>query len=216
MSLMRYLGMRGCMAAAIGATLMLGLVGGADANPSNGMIDGNYATVMPAYYLQEHLRPGVLNACVQITSGGNNTLTGTVKTKNHLGTWTLRRTVSLQADRGARREATGDNPPGGGLESCNYYRWHNRENDERNLTNWVNTLTAQGYTEEEARDLLGLPLAERTPSPTNWCGQRRAIKPAHGWTGRLKSDASELRVQARDHVLNMPGPIGLQYNTTCP
>ncbi len=100
-------------------TLMLGLTGGADANPSNGMIDGNYAARMPAYYLHKTLRAGVNRVCVQITSSGAN-LTGTVKTQAHGGTWTLRRTVSLTADSGAHRVGRfnrGDNrwiPPGGG------------------------------------------------------------------------------------------------------
>ena len=26
----------------------------------------------------------------------------------------------------------------------------------------------------------------------------------------------ELRVEARDHILNMPGPVGLRHNSTCP
>ncbi len=52
--------------------------------------------------------------------------------------------------------------------------------------------------------------------PVNWCRWRRSIKPAHGWTGHLTSDALKLRVQVRDHILNMPGPVFLQHTQSCP
>ncbi len=65
--------------------------------------------------------------------------------------------------------------------------------------------------------LLGLGSAADDPKrPVNWCRWRRSITPAHGWTGHLTSDASALRVEARDHILNMPGPVSLAYNSTCP
>ena len=153
----------------------------ANANPANGMIDGNYSKQMPSYYLHKHLRPGVLRACVQITSSGTDRLTGTVKTQDHAGTWTLRRTVTLEPDSGRiapNRDSEHNFVARGGQEHC--------------LFNWSGT------------------------QPTNWCGERRSIKPAHGWTGKLIPDASELRVQARDHIMNMPGRIGLAYNSTCP
>ncbi len=45
------------------ATLVTALVAcllaaAAQANPTNGMIDGSYAKMMPSYHLQKHLRPG--------------------------------------------------------------------------------------------------------------------------------------------------------------
>ncbi len=161
----------------------------ANANTTNGMIDGNYAKSMPSYYLHKHLRPGVARVCVQITSNGTDRLTGTVKTRGHSGNWTLRRTVSLEPDSGAfpasTRDLDGNFIAHGGRENCRGMEFKGP----------------------------GFPWGTQ---PTNWCGARRSIKPAHGWTGKLIADASELRVQARDHILNMPGQVGLRHGSTCP
>ncbi len=83
-------------------TLLVGLGGAADANPSTGMIDGSYAAQMPAYSLQTTLRPGVKRVCVQIRSQDPMVLLGTVKTQDHGGTWTdTGRLVTLVPDSGA-------------------------------------------------------------------------------------------------------------------
>ncbi len=160
------------------------------ANPANGMIDGNYARSMPSYYLQKHLRPGVARVCVQITSNGTDRLTGTVKTRDHSGTWTLRRTVSLEPDSGSIKR--------GGLENCEFYNQKYIDSDDV-----IHNRPGDGRT-------------QLTSPNTNFCGERRSIKPAHGWTGKLISNSSELRVQARDHILNMPGQVGLRHGSTCP
>ncbi len=189
-------------------TLLLGLGSAADANPATGMIDGSYAAEMPAYYLQKPLRPGVRRVCVQIRSQGPAVLLGTVKTQDHGGTWTdTGHVVTLVPDSGATV------PP---LKPASEYEtddaWNTaREAWETHHRNEDGSVKPRGGREN--CDFYAMDASNR---PMNWCGMRRAITPAHGWTGHLTSDALKLRVEARDHILNMPGPVGLAYNSTCP
>ena len=188
-------------------TLMLGLTGAADANPATGMIDGSYAARMPAYYLQKTRRAGVNRVCVQIASSGAD-LTGTVKTQAHGGTWTdTGHVVTLVPD------SVATVPP---LKPASEYEtdaaWNTaREAWETHHRNEDGSVKPRG-----GRENCGFYAMDASNRPVNWCGMRRSITPAHGWSGHLTSDAMALRVQARDHILNMPGPVGLAYNSTCP
>ncbi len=209
-------------------TLMLGLGGAALANPTTGMIDGNYAARMPAYSLHKPLRGGVNRVCVEV-SGTTATLTGTVKTQAHGGTWTLRRTVSLMADSGQHVPPSafppGEFDPDGILQqvipedatpdevmeywmASNPWWRHNRNPADHPSPHAVNP--------RGGRENCGFYAADDPNRPVNWCRWRRSITPAHGWSGHLTSDASALRVQVRDHILNMPGPVGLQHGQRCP
>ncbi len=219
---------RTATAVLLGAALMLGLAGGADADPATGMIDGSYAAQMPAYYLHKTLRPGVARVCVAVT-GTTAMLTGTVRTQDHDGDWTLRRTISLMADSGThvppsalppgefspegilRQVIPDDASPDEVMEywmASNPWWRHNRYPADHSPPHAVNP--------RGGRENCDFYAADDPKRPVNWCRWRRSIKPAHGWTGHLTSDSSVLRVQVRDHILNMPGPVGLAYNSTCP
>ena len=191
--------------------LVLALPGGTDANPTNGMIDGNYAAQMPAYYLHKHLRAGVRRVCIQISTPRASEITGTVKTQAPDGNWTVRHQATLVPARGAIR--VGDP----GQEGCGHYDGPDDARDKQTLGGHAQSLVDAGVAKnlDEARTLLGVSF-ERAPKPMNWCGMRRTITPAHGWSGKLRSDNTTVHVQVRNHYMNMPGRVLLTHGQACP
>ncbi len=171
------------------------------------MIDGTYAAQMPSYYLHKHHRAEVLRVCVQITTPNNMVVMGEIKTQNHDGNWRSRHLVALEPDIGKSVP-----PPKSVSGYDSDEAWKAGKRDwEAHYRNEDGSLNPRG-----GRENCGFYAMDDPNRPGNWCGERRSIKPKLGWEGQLKSDGSELRVQARDHILNMPGPVWLEYDQSCP
>ena len=202
--------------------MMLGQTDGTVANPSNGMIDGIYARQIPSYYLHKGRQAGVRRVCVQIRSQGPAVLLGTVKMQDHSGTWRdSGRLSTLVPDSGTHEPPP--TSPDDDLPSSDTDSWAN------DIASWMSTnswwrhnrhpadhSTPHAVKPRGGRENCDFYAADDPNRPMNWCGMRRSITPAQGWTGHLTSNGQELRVQVRNHILNMPGRIGLQHNQRCP
>ena len=67
------------------ALVAMAMAAPAQANPTSGMIDGNYSAQMSAStYMRDS--SGYTNVCVQVVGSGG-TATGTIKARRHNGTW---------------------------------------------------------------------------------------------------------------------------------